>query len=427
MNSGNRSSARKAVFILLILILSMGAILPTTAMNFDFNKTAESVCVVESSFVGGYGIGTGFAVDKHYVVTNAHVVEDSYDVVIYTYSEDAESNIGDEYEAEVVAIDEDQDIAVLYIEDTKLPPLEFADVNSIKEGDEVYAIGTPADLPYTLTKGTVSSKLRTINDVNCVQTDAAINHGNSGGPLLNNDGQVIGMNTWGIDGNQNINLSIRIDTIQEYLDDEGIDYTVAKPVEELESEEKNPEDSKDSNDSKDSKDKDSKKEKNSDNGILIIAIAVPVVILLVVGIILIVKLSGGKNKTQGDSFGVPGETVLVDDFGPGVPSQPVVGGVVVLSGRMINYQMDIRKDKTVVVGKDPGYATLILDKSYEKVSRIHCSISFDELKNKYYVVDSSTNGTYFEDNIRLPKNVRISVDKGAVIKLADDGCRIKLL
>lgn len=146
--------------------------------------------------------GTGVVITENgYIVTNAHVIYDSEynsglskDITVVLNGEDR-------YEAEVIGYDRDCDLAVLKIDETGLTAAEFGDSDNLKLGEAVIAIGNPLgfDLMNTVTRGIVSGMNRqiTINDkaMNLIQTDAAINSGNSGGPLINKYEQVIGINS----------------------------------------------------------------------------------------------------------------------------------------------------------------------------------------------------------------------------------------
>jgi len=142
------------------------------------------------------GVGSGFVYDADgHVVTNQHVV-DGADRVTVTYAD------GTERSAEVVGTDPSTDLAVLKVDDppASARPLQLADPSSIEVGEPVIAIGSPYGLEGTLTAGIVSALDRDITAPNgrtitgVIQTDAAINHGNSGGPLLDAEGRVIGVN-----------------------------------------------------------------------------------------------------------------------------------------------------------------------------------------------------------------------------------------
>lgn len=165
------------------------------------------------------GSGSGFVVSKDgYIVTNRHVV--SYDDVEYTVF----LNDGTEYQATVVDRDSVNDIAVLKVDATNLQPVEFGDSSNLKVGQTVIAIGNAlGEFSNTVSRGVISGLSRSLlasgsaygaeQLVNVIQTDASINQGNSGGPLLNIEGQVIGINTAVVSGAQNIGFAIPINDV----------------------------------------------------------------------------------------------------------------------------------------------------------------------------------------------------------------------
>jgi serine protease Do len=139
------------------------------------------------------GAGSGFIIeDDGYIVTNHHVIEDADQIIV---------RLADrrEYEAELIGSDELSDIALLKIDAGDLPTLDLGDSRKLKPGEWVAAIGSPFNFEQSITAGIVSAKGRSNNAqqyVPFIQTDVAINRGNSGGPLLNMDGKVVGINSW---------------------------------------------------------------------------------------------------------------------------------------------------------------------------------------------------------------------------------------
>ena len=140
------------------------------------------------------GIGSGFIVNsKGYILTNHHVIEDAVRITVGLQT-------GEKYRATVVGIDSETDVAVLKIEAPRdLPTVTLGDSNAAQVGDWVLAMGSPFGLDQTVTAGIISKKERESPYFNVfqrfLQTDAAINRGNSGGPLVNMRGEVIGMNS----------------------------------------------------------------------------------------------------------------------------------------------------------------------------------------------------------------------------------------
>ncbi|HMX12262.1 MAG TPA: trypsin-like peptidase domain-containing protein, partial [Burkholderiaceae bacterium] len=133
------------------------------------------------------GVGSGFILSADgYVMTNAHVVDGADEVTVRLTDKR-------EFKAKVIGADKRTDVAVLKIDATGLPSVRIGDVNRVRVGEWVIAIGSPFDLDNTVTAGIVSAKARDTGDlVPFIQTDVAINPGNSGGPLINMRGEVVG-------------------------------------------------------------------------------------------------------------------------------------------------------------------------------------------------------------------------------------------
>ncbi len=155
------------------------------------------------------GLGSGFILSADgLVMTNAHVVDGADEVYV---------NLTDkrEFKAKIVGVDKRTDVAVLKIDAAKLPAVAIGEVGRLKVGEWVMAIGTPFGLDNTVTAGIVSAKARdTGEEIRFIQTDVAVNPGNSGGPLINMRGEVVGINSQILSrsgGFMGISLSIPID------------------------------------------------------------------------------------------------------------------------------------------------------------------------------------------------------------------------
>ena len=136
------------------------------------------------------GVGSGFIMSADgYVMTNAHVVDDA-DTIYVTLTDKRE------FKAKLIGVDERTDVAVVKIQATSLPAITVGDSNKVRVGEWVLAIGSPFGLDNTVTAGIVSAKGRDTGDyLPFNQTDVAVNPGNSGGPLINMAGEVIGINS----------------------------------------------------------------------------------------------------------------------------------------------------------------------------------------------------------------------------------------
>ena len=155
--------------------------------------------------------GSGIIISEDgYILTNNHIVSTSSDSDFYEVSEATKVTVTlfndeTEYEAKIIGTDEQTDLAVIKIDKTGLTKAEFADSDNIKVGEFAMAVGNPLGLQSSITCGVVSAVNREVTDSDgktytLIQTDAAINAGNSGGALVNSQGQVIGINTLKLQG-----------------------------------------------------------------------------------------------------------------------------------------------------------------------------------------------------------------------------------
>jgi S1-C subfamily serine protease len=201
---------------------------PLSTTTFDVHgvlaKIGNAVVSIDVSQQGRRGqvisgAGSGFIVsDDGYVLTNNHVVDGASTITV-TFSDGATED------ATVVGTDPTHDVAVLKIGAIHgATPMALADTSTLQVGDEVLAIGNALDLgdSPTVTLGIVSAKDRTIQTdteslSGLLQTDAAINPGNSGGPLVNAAGEVVGINTAGVTGANNIGFAIDISTVTSVI------------------------------------------------------------------------------------------------------------------------------------------------------------------------------------------------------------------
>lgn len=162
------------------------------------------------------GVGSGFIISNDgYIITNNHVVAKSNDIFVTLTT-------GKEYKATIVGSDERTDIALIKIDAKGLDPLPIGDSAKLKKGEWVLAIGSPFGLDSTVTTGIVSAINRDTGDyLPFIQTDVAVNPGNSGGPLLNLAGEVVGVNSQIVSrsgGFMGISLAIPIDEAMHVVD-----------------------------------------------------------------------------------------------------------------------------------------------------------------------------------------------------------------
>lgn len=243
--------ANRSIAALLLILIFAAAICPCAFA--EDTKTVKNVrngvVYIEFYYNNGYEesgqSGTGFFVGKanspvEYIVTNRHVVTDEYkrrvngEIRVYFSRNDFQN-------ANIVYISETEDLAILKLSEptTKRKALPLLSASKMDSADVVYALGfpgganilnenitlTPDDV--TVTRGIISKKELTVENSDYLQIDASINHGNSGGPLVNEDGFVVGINTIGLDssaGYQGINGALYIDYAIDYLDENNIAY-----------------------------------------------------------------------------------------------------------------------------------------------------------------------------------------------------------
>lgn len=178
----------------------------------EISSTATMIANGTENIVSS--VGTGFIISEDgYIVSNYHVIEGAETVTINT-------GFGQSYDAEVVGYDAENDFSMLKIDDEALPYINIGSSDAIAIGEQVVAIGYPLSSgSTTLTVGYISAKDRIITTdgktINMLQTDAAINSGNSGGPLLNMQGEVIGITTAKSSGTSNTGVTI-----------EGVGYAI---------------------------------------------------------------------------------------------------------------------------------------------------------------------------------------------------------
>ena len=185
----------------------------------------------------GATAGSGFIVsDDGYILTNYHVVEGAEDITVTTYD-------GTSYDGELIGYDESNDIAVLKVDASGLKPVTIGDSSALRVGDEVLAIGNPlGELTFSLTGGMISALDREITvssgvTMDLIQTDCAINSGNSGGALFNMYGEVIGITNAKYSGRgssseasiDNIGFAIPISRVFRIVESIMNDGQIAKP------------------------------------------------------------------------------------------------------------------------------------------------------------------------------------------------------
>jgi serine protease Do len=168
-----------------------------------------------------YSTGTGFFLKpENLIVTNEHVVRSNREVIIY-------GNNFEKQLAKVLFTDPKHDLAFLQVPEmlNNMPEVKLGREKNIEQGDKVIAIGHPFGMKYSVTQGIVSNTIREKNDILYIYHDAALNPGNSGGPLIDSDGAIVGVNTFIIKSGNSVGFSLPVEylikTIKEFKEEGG--------------------------------------------------------------------------------------------------------------------------------------------------------------------------------------------------------------
>lgn len=417
---------KKRITCLFLAIMLLVCTLGMTGCAKDSGEIAKDaregvVRVLVESFEGYY-IGTAFGVgekgeDAEYFVTNIHVVfPEGYEAVhvwLMKNSGGWDSAYGQPdpthlVKCEIVYYDDSgvPDIAVLKAVDTipgrKTMPLLDESVE-VDAGDTVYALGYPgasdviesetygsklvaAIEDVTMTRGIVSrlTESKALGDIDVIQHDARISGGNSGGPLINDKGAVIGVNTWTITEND-ASVSVDIKYVREILDDEDIPYYTI-----------------------------------GDTNWVMIGVIAGLVALIVIVVVIIVVVSGNNKRKaeaarqlamqqaaaaaaaqqQRQSYAPPAHTAAAPDYRPRL--QCLAGA---FAGKRFSLENSVR------IGRDPSKNDLVFPQNTQGVSGVHCVLMVDN--NTVWLKDlGSTYGTYVSGGRRLAANEAVQLQVG---------------
>ena len=197
----------------------MTADLPERTVKELVSKFGEGVVLIETPD----GLGSGFIInDRGYCVTNYHVVETQtrVAVTIFHRSENGDFERRSVRDVKILALNPHFDLALLEIppqENLTFQPVYIADDDSHREGDSVFAIGSPLGLERSVSEGIVSTRNRNMNGIVYIQTTAQINPGNSGGPLFNDKGQVVGVINMKLSFGEGLGFAIPVSYLKHFL------------------------------------------------------------------------------------------------------------------------------------------------------------------------------------------------------------------
>jgi hypothetical protein len=201
-----------------LLVLVGLLVLPAGNLPDAIDRVDDAVVTIRA---GGDKVGSGFLVSSEgHIATNSHVVAGAKTV-------DVTLADGTKVKGQVLAESKDTDVAVVKVERKNLPTVQFGSSQSLRKGDEVAALGAPLGLERSVTRGVVSNPRQRQDGKVYIQTDAALNPGNSGGPLINTRGLVVGMNAKVAAKAENVGFAIPAEDVCGFLDKKGITYSKA--------------------------------------------------------------------------------------------------------------------------------------------------------------------------------------------------------
>ena len=458
-----RNKRKILMTFILVLFMAFGLVPLKSSAAFD-TGVRDGVCVVlgilinaDTGVIYDGGQGTGFFIgdldkDPEYLITNHHVV-DTY--LNYGKGEKFQATLTngsvvtvrasirvyfDNYnfvEARVIDYDEVADVAVLRLSSTtdmrKALPLHVPSDSDV--GSTVYCVGYPgiAENEYieankkwnkddaSVTSGTVS-RLITIagTAVKAIQTDAKINHGNSGGPMVNDNGEVMGINSWGITvNNESENYAVDISEVTAILARNNITYVEGNGSgsgnDTQEATQGSPDDSS-------TEAPVVQPEKKSGLGIGAIIGIIAAVLVVIVAVIVIIVVVAGKNK--GGSSGPSPAPAFNPNQAPSPGPAPQRAAP---QNAMLRSMSTQHGGKTfpvgstpIMIGRDPSSCLIVYREGTAGVSGRHCQVSYEASTGNFVVTDlRSTYGTYLMDGTQLPANTPYRLKAGDSFYVGD--------
>ncbi len=450
---------KKICSVLLLCVMALSMTISVSANSEDVNQAVidsrSGVVRIVAGFFTENGswyyyddacTGTGFAIGQpgeapEYFVTNRHVIEDFPEEVYILFEDltDADMNVQLEKATVVKTWENSVDLAILRIENTiasgSRTVLPLGSASQVGLMESVHALGFPGvsdalndegwNIPsnigdVTLTSGKIDSEPVTYQGAECLSMNITINHGNSGGPLLDDNGVVVGVNTYAYDG---ATRAISIDYVTDYLDENGFSYYCDTDVEikedtsltqaSAEKSEITETKTEYTADTKEDVKEDEKDNTGNDNQILMYAIIAGGLVICVGGILFFVLRSKKKN--------IPAPVVPAPNYAP-APN--------VEKTSIPNMNFQIRCDRgalagasfpvqiSVNLGRDAGRCQVVFPGDASGISGLHCQIKASD--NILSITDlDSTYGTYLAGGVKMNPNQSYPLKKGDCFYLAN--------
>jgi S1-C subfamily serine protease len=178
----------------------------------DFSEVIKNSVMSVVSVSTDKSIGSGFVINGGYVVTNYHILDGASKITVRT--NDDKSFLG-----ELAGFDKTRDVALIRVDTNSLNAIKLGNSNNLKIGEKIIAIGNPLGLSFSASEGIISALDRVGPNglTEYIQTDVSLNPGNSGGPLINQEGEVVGMNNFKISDTEGLGFALRSNSIRESI------------------------------------------------------------------------------------------------------------------------------------------------------------------------------------------------------------------
>lgn len=398
------------LFTVLMLIL----VYPHNKMPDDYTEAKDGVVYIQSVFSDAISSGSGFAIGENgkpvqYIVTNYHVVHnentgEKAQSVTVCFSAAANRYMT----AQVYRYSEAKDIAVLRLPEptTEVKPLKLRKYSDNNISETFYALGYPAratvgtdferyDKKDIVTTSGMISRQTMVDETDVYMLDLEITSGNSGGPLVNSKGEVVGINTFSItdENYDRTNYAVCIDEVTRLIDVDEVPFTLTSDV----------------------------------NAKAIIVIAAVVIVDVALAAMILISLMGpgkkalyerpAKKPERHDTDSDIRRTVAADSISPTVAVSDSVSIISCISGQLKDKDF-VLKDK-LVFGRDPKRCKVVFPLDTEGVSGLHCQLVKEN--GKIVLTDlGSTYGTYVGNGLKIDKDTPVELKKGDTFSLGSD-------
>ena len=407
-----------AVIVLFTVLMTVFAY-PHNKMPDTYTGAKEGVVYIESAFLDDYVVktGSGFAIGENgkpvqYIVTNYHVVfntktGDKADSVTVYFSAAANRYMT----AQIYRYSEARDIAVLRLPEptTEVKPLKLRRYSDNNISETFYALGYPAratagtdferyDKKDIVTTSGMISRQTMIDECDVYMLDLEITSGNSGGPLVNSKGEVVGINTFSItdENYDKTNYAVCIDELTRLIDVNEVSYVLTSDV----------------------------------NVKGIVVIAVTAIVDVVLAALIIIAIMGNKKGTQSAGrASAPSKpvhdyrnsdisnTVAADRIAPTVAVSNEIAMLTCISGALQG-QKFVLKDR-LIFGRDPKKCNVVFPLDTEGVSGLHCQAVLDNGRIKLTDL-GSTYGTYVGNGLKIDRDTTVELKRGDTFSLGSD-------